>query len=395
MEKFNQFEAKTTDAIRHLPDILNAEQKENLKKHKYDNEGITLLDPCMQKYWNWLVEFFPLWIAPNLLTITGLVTHISASILLMILTNGAKEECTRWMYFLTGLGLFFYQSLDAIDGKQARRTKSATPLGELFDHGCDSVSTVFITVACCCALQLGVYPWLMFWCCMLSYIAFYCAHWQTYVSGKLRFGKLDCTEATLAFIGVYMISTISPSFWANKVPFISVEYRVIVGILMLGSTVWSSANNIYTALSPGISGRKTPSGTSVMVPAWSLIVFIVLTLVAAYYSKAHILELHTALFLICYGLVFSKITNRLIVAHMSKSAFNTWDSIFIGAITVCINQLFGFSFGEHIFLWGCLIFNVYDLLRYDAKVCQELCDAFDVYCFRVKPLSTTRNSQSH
>jgi phosphatidylglycerophosphate synthase len=45
------------------------------------------------------------------------------------------------MYFLTALGLFLYQSLDAIDGKQARRTGSSSPLGELFDHGCDSVST--------------------------------------------------------------------------------------------------------------------------------------------------------------------------------------------------------------------------------------------------------------
>jgi len=42
---------------------------------------------------------------------------------------------------LCALGLFIYQSLDAIDGKQARRTNSASALGELFDHGCDSVST--------------------------------------------------------------------------------------------------------------------------------------------------------------------------------------------------------------------------------------------------------------
>ena len=34
--------------------------------------------------------------------------------------------------------------LDAIDGKQARRTNSSNPLGELFDHGCDSLSTVFV-----------------------------------------------------------------------------------------------------------------------------------------------------------------------------------------------------------------------------------------------------------
>jgi len=46
-----------------------------------------------------------------------------------------------WSLYLCGIGLFIYQSLDAIDGKQARRTNSSTPLGELFDHGCDAVSS--------------------------------------------------------------------------------------------------------------------------------------------------------------------------------------------------------------------------------------------------------------
>ena len=43
--------------------------------------------------------------------------------------------------------------MDAIDGKQARRTGTACPLGELFDHGCDSLSTVFVTIASACALR--------------------------------------------------------------------------------------------------------------------------------------------------------------------------------------------------------------------------------------------------
>lgn len=46
-----------------------------------------------------------------------------------------------WACYLCALGLFIYQSLDAIDGKQARRTGTSSPLGELFDHGCDSIST--------------------------------------------------------------------------------------------------------------------------------------------------------------------------------------------------------------------------------------------------------------
>ena len=61
-----------------------------------------------------------------------------------------------WVYFSCGLGLFFYQCLDAIDGKQARRTGSSSPLGELFDHGCDAVSTVFVRWACMLAWKVTV-----------------------------------------------------------------------------------------------------------------------------------------------------------------------------------------------------------------------------------------------
>lgn len=50
-------------------------------------------------------------------------------------------QAPQWSFLLCATGLFVYQSLDAIDGKQARRTDSSTPLGELFDHGCDSIST--------------------------------------------------------------------------------------------------------------------------------------------------------------------------------------------------------------------------------------------------------------
>eukprot|EP00918_Siedleckia_nematoides_P054813 GHVU01119725.1.p1 GENE.GHVU01119725.1~~GHVU01119725.1.p1 ORF type:complete len:270 (-),score=25.14 GHVU01119725.1:2775-3584(-) len=41
-----------------------------------------------------------------------------------------------------------HQTLDVIDGKQARRTNSSSPLGQLFDHGCDILgSTLFVWVA--------------------------------------------------------------------------------------------------------------------------------------------------------------------------------------------------------------------------------------------------------
>jgi phosphatidylglycerophosphate synthase len=60
-----------------------------------------------------------------------------------------------WVYFLCAAGLFAYQTLDNIDGKQARRTKSSSPLGELFDHVSDAmgVGTMITTIGASC--QVG------------------------------------------------------------------------------------------------------------------------------------------------------------------------------------------------------------------------------------------------
>lgn len=77
---------------------------------------------------------------------------------------GLSDGQYRW-----AIGLFLYQSLDAIDGyvyifsatakrqaqisiverrKQARRTGMAGPLGEMFDHGCDALNTTVRHTGC-------------------------------------------------------------------------------------------------------------------------------------------------------------------------------------------------------------------------------------------------------
>jgi len=43
--------------------------------------------------------------------------------------------CPPWVYASFCFALFFYQIMDNIDGRQARRTGSSSPLGELVDHG--------------------------------------------------------------------------------------------------------------------------------------------------------------------------------------------------------------------------------------------------------------------
>jgi len=97
-EKTHQLEANARAAIRRLPVILNEQQIKRLKEHKYSSEGTTLLDRPMQKYWTWLVQYCPLWVAPNLLTIIGLALNIGTSVLLMVLTNGGKEKVNKVLF---------------------------------------------------------------------------------------------------------------------------------------------------------------------------------------------------------------------------------------------------------------------------------------------------------
>jgi len=49
---------------------------------------------------------------------------------------------------------------DNLDGKQARRTNTSSPLGLLFDHGCDALVTFIFTQSLGSYVGLGknIYP---------------------------------------------------------------------------------------------------------------------------------------------------------------------------------------------------------------------------------------------
>lgn len=67
-------------------------------------------------------------------------------------------------------------------------------------------------------LKMGQDPWIMFTMCFVAMLAFYTAHWQTYVTGSLRFGKIDVTEAQLTIYLIYLFNSVfGYSLWAVKV----------------------------------------------------------------------------------------------------------------------------------------------------------------------------------
>jgi len=105
----------------------------------------------MHPFWNNVVKIFPRWIAPNLLTLTGFLFSVSQTVLLSVVDpgfslGGSVNTIPRWVWYYSAFSHFMAHTLDGIDGKQARRTGSSSPLGEMFDHGLDSWSTSLFVI---------------------------------------------------------------------------------------------------------------------------------------------------------------------------------------------------------------------------------------------------------
>ncbi|KAK3585400.1 hypothetical protein CHS0354_020112 [Potamilus streckersoni] len=363
-------------------DVLTEIQLRNLKNHVYKATGTSILEPAMQVFWRWLVEQIPTSWAPNTLTLVGLALNVVSSVLLFIYSSDGVAEAPRLVYLFVSLCLFVYQSLDAIDGKQARRTKSNTPLGELFDHGCDSVSTVFVMSTTCVALRMGQEPMLLLFAVCLAEICFYVAHWQTYVSGTLKFGRIDVTEGQFAAITIHVVSfIIGPSFWDKEIPLIG-PIRYLVAFGTFAPCIYFIFVSIHYILQGGTGKNKsTVAGTSTIFPAVPIgLVKIVQVMISC---KSSVYTDSPCLFLVTFGLVSAKVTNRLVVAHMTKSTLSVWDSSLYGPAALFLNQYFNSIIPEYYLLWACFVYATYDLLRYSIRVCQQICRYLNIYCFNI------------
>jgi phosphatidylglycerophosphate synthase len=66
-----------------------------------------------------------------------------------------KGNLPNWVYCLQILMLFNYMTFDALDGKQARRRKKLSKVGELLDHSGDAFSDAFMALIMVQALKLN------------------------------------------------------------------------------------------------------------------------------------------------------------------------------------------------------------------------------------------------
>ncbi|KAG9339877.1 hypothetical protein JZ751_022190 [Albula glossodonta] len=390
------------------PEPLTAQQLKRLEEHKYSSAGRSLFEPPCQVYWNWLVQQIPTWVAPNTLTIIGLVINIVTTVILVFYCPSATEEAPGWVFALSALGLFIYQSLDAIDGKQARRTNTSSALGELFDHGCDAVSTVFVAVGTCVSCGMGVYSDWMFFCGFVGMFMFFCAHWQTYVSGTLRFGlcmSLLVSEPLVFLPSIrccntcpVILSPMTPPIpspgpvvlpvaqWAVLLPVLGVKLHTFPILGIIGGAVYSCYNYFRVIMNGGVGKNgSTVADTSVLSPAPHITLILSLAFIIFKKSSSQIFQLHPCLYILTFGLVIAKISNKLVLAHMTRSELHLQDTAFIGPGLLFLNQYFNSFIDEHIVLWIAFFLSLVDLIRYCTGVCLQIASHLRIQVFSITP----------
>ena len=160
--------ANTNDNKKYFYLTHNAVQK--LPNYQYHGADLSLLYKyILSPLASWCVDnITPTWLAPNAITSIGLCWMIlsygviwyycpglyeaNTDIINNTTTSAASSSASSAVpsaavpsaiFLLNGCAMLIYQTLDNMDGKQARKTGSSSPLGLLFDHGCDALNSIF------------------------------------------------------------------------------------------------------------------------------------------------------------------------------------------------------------------------------------------------------------
>ncbi|XP_062507206.1 ethanolaminephosphotransferase 1-like [Corticium candelabrum] len=373
-------------------------------KYKYNAiDTSPLANYVMHPFWKALVQVYPMWWAPNALTLLGCLFVVFNYCILAYYDfdyhttcndlGVVREPIPRWVFLLCGILHFMGHTLDGTDGKQARRTNSSTPLGELFDHGLDTF-TVTTIVQCACSIYgtcspWGASLWLMHIGLITSLFSFYTTHWEKFVTGVMYLPwSYDVSQVAILF--AYIACWWSGTEVFHVKVFWDVAPVQIVAFILFGSTaagIVSSVWNIRNAAKQGSIRISSPSPAGFLVqciqPFCPLFMAYSLIIVWAVFSPANIMESQTRLFFLMEGLLFSNFCCRLIVSQMSSTPADSWNWLLSPLLVIVPLALQSLANETMMLVLYVAVIAIYHL-HYGVSVMRELCDHLNIYCFSIE-----------
>lgn len=388
---------------------LRTEALVNLRSYKYNSVDKSYLSKyVLNPYWTWCAKFMPPWLAPNVITLLGLLAIYFNILCILIYIPDLTSSAPGWVYISFALGLFFYQTMDNIDGKQARRTNMSSPLGELFDHGIDSLNCCLGGLVQSACMGLGPSQAAAF-TTFSTCVAMYASTWETYHTHVLFLGVVNGpTEGIiLAIVAMLFTAAYGPELWTYSVNDTMPDLGALFGIGSMSLRelwIWVLGASIVVAHVPfciynvwmAKKESRRAKNEDPLEPWLQLIPIAVLGVAVWFWTTSPysilLADNHLVMFTLAISCVFGRTTTSIILAHLTKQEFPYWSLVmfplFLGVFLFDLIPRMGFGQFpapmETAYLWFFFAFSVWYFVEYATKVVNTLCDYLEIPCFRVK-----------
>jgi len=372
---------------------------ENLSQYRYSCVDASPFSKLvMQPYWNAAIRLVPLGIAPNMLTLIGFAAVIAN--FLTVLFYCPTLDCgaaPAWVFLSCAVGLQWYSLLDNLDGRQARRTANSSPLGELFDHGCDCLAVPIgaLTASGVARFGSGVTSVVQL---VVMTGAFWFATWEEYHTGSLYLGVFNGpTEGIQIVAGLYLLTYfMGPEVWRwdagstcglPEGAIFGWDLSTVTAVTCAAPMVVTILFNIKSVVDKLREEKR--SATSALLHAGTFAIFATCTL-SWFFVATSDWETQPHLFHMAVGLCFGELTSRLILAHVTKQEFAMVQRplyLLLVATANCVGgQLaVGAPFlGSHL-QTGAALLVVEGLLfaHYFVSIVTEICNFLGIYALRI------------
>lgn len=374
---------------------LTPEHLQGFQKYKYSSVDTNPIGTyVMHPFWDWLMQFFPRWIAPNLITFVGFLFIIKSFLLLSYFDyyfyansdDSSTPPIPNWIFAVIACNIFISYTLDGIDGKQARRTQTSGPLGELFDHGLDSWTTVFLPVFIYSIFGRNGYslsPHRLYFICWNVFFNFYISHVEKYNTGILYLPW----SYDISMLGSVILFAIASRTNPNAFKRIVFGRFSIGKVLEVGFYFGTLVLNVPVVIYNLYVAHVTKKGKNLSFwegvrPMVPLVVFFALSVAWLIYSPTNVIERDPRAFCLLAGSIFSNLCCRLIIAQMSNTRCQIFNWILVPFSIIILVSILVPSL-ELFLLYVILMITIVYHVHYGTCVVKQMCDHFDIMCFRI------------
>lgn len=275
-------------------------------------EDHSTLSRLLNPFWEWAARLVPDTIAPNTLTVAGSLATLLPTLVQLYLAPTLAEPQPWWACIAALIGVFLFQTLDALDGKQARRTRTSSPLGSWLDHALDILTILFVFIGAAASMGLGVNA---VFCFMLATVLLnnYLLHWEVHHTRLLYLGNgTSIAEAQVLCMAIHLISAVfGTSFWQQLSPLAGLRYGDLLVLVAVVGVGWSGM------LASVLRARRAGAKWTTLWQARGQLLLAVFVAFAAYViADAQLLFMH----LLGIGLLGARLVGELVLHNLLDRA---------------------------------------------------------------------------